>query len=127
MNHIDSEELLTRYVFEKTYYRSDGTVKHNAFMPNRNGETSVYRISNLNIDEVWNIGEHFVARKRNKELLGRTDIGAYHVLNNGLEVKAENDPHPRHANIIGWPEERPKQKMIAVQLAAKAELYLLSP
>jgi hypothetical protein len=33
------------------------------------------------------------------------------------------EPPPRHANIIGWPEEKSEQKQIAMELAAEAQFY----
>lgn len=69
---IRSSEPLSRFITQKSYYRpSNKTVRHNAFMPNRNGETSVYRTIDLNDPEIFEIGQRFVAEKLDKPLLGR--------------------------------------------------------
>jgi hypothetical protein len=46
------------------------------------------------------------------------------VRRQGLEV----DPKPlannqNHANVIGWPTDKPTQKIIAQELAAKANFF----
>lgn len=123
---IQSSEPLARFITQKAYYRSASkTVRHNAFMPNREGKTSVYRIIDIGNSEVFEIGQRFVAEKMNKSLLGRADIKVLKILENNLSVISDPDPHPRHANIVDWPEEREKYRLIAVQLADEAELYLL--
>lgn len=126
MNKVDPKECLTRYIIEKSYYRSgDGTVKHNAFMPPAAyRELSVFRIAGLPRDVVWDMGKRHVANPRNKPLLGRADIFASNVFSKGLGIRPEEQP-PRHANIVDWPEEREEQRMIAVELASEAQLQLI--
>jgi len=94
-------------------------------MPNRDGETSVYRIIGLVDPEIFEIGQRYVANKRNKPLLGRADIEVSKVFDRDLSVISDPNPHPRHANIVDWPEEREKYRLLAVELAAEAELHLL--
>jgi hypothetical protein len=103
-------------------------VKHQAFLPMRNPETllletSVFRISHLKDDEIWDIGQREVIRNSGRRLHGRADIILSKVLENGLSISPD-DPPPRHANIVGWPDEESKQKMIAIALAAEAQLRL---
>jgi len=92
-------------------------------MPNRHGETSVFRTSGITNDEIWNIGDCEVSIKRNKQILGRADIKANNAISKDLKV-VPREPPIRHANIIGWPDERSKQRLIAIELAAEAHLYL---
>jgi hypothetical protein len=123
---IQSSEPLARFITQKAYYRSASeTVKHNAFMPNREGKTSVYRIIGLGDPEIFEIGQRFVAEKMNKLLLGRADIKVLKILEKDLSVISHPVPHPRHANIVDWPEEREKYRLIAIELADEAELHLL--
>ncbi len=123
---IQSSEPLARFITDKSYFRpSNKTVRHNAFMPNRDGETSVYRIIGLVDPEIFEIGRRFVADKRNKPLLGRADIEVLKILDRDLTVISDPVPHPRHANIVDWPEERERYRLIAVELADEAELHLL--
>lgn len=119
---LECGELLSRYAVEKSYYRSDASVRHNAFVPANDGATSVFRTSGLSDPEIWAIGQQNVAERRGKPLLGRIQILTAKVLAENLQVRPE-EPPPRHANIVGWPDERAKQKEIALRLAAKAEFF----
>jgi len=124
---VSAEEPIARFITGKDYYRpSNGTVKHNAFMPNGRGETSVYRTRDLIDDEIFGIGCVFFAEKIGKSLMGRADIAASEVFEKGLAIVSEPTPHPRHANIVDWPPDKSKIRMIAVELAAKATLKLVS-
>lgn len=83
----------------------------------------MFRISSLSDNEIWEIGDSEVSQKRGSPLLGRADISAFHVFDKKLKVIPDNNP-PLHANIVGWPEEKSKQKLIAMELAESAQLYL---
>lgn len=88
-------------------------------MPNqKNGETSVFRISGIANDEIWDIGE----RDAPKPILGRADIITLYVLKTNLQV-FPSEPPARHANIVGWPAEKSKQKLIAIELASKSTFH----
>ena len=89
-------------------------------MPCR-GEVSVFRIDGLRPTRIWEIGEE-IAKKRTGTLYARGDIKAREVRHYSLDILPA-EPPPRHANIIGWPEnDKPRQKLIALQLAAVATL-----
>jgi len=124
LTQVDPSETLSRFILQKDWYRpSDNSVKHAAFMPNpKNGETSVFRISGISHKEVWDIGDREVAKIRNKPILGRADIGASNVMAKDLKV-LPIEPPVRHANITGWPEEKSKQILIALELAAEAHFH----
>jgi len=124
LEQVSSEENLTRYILHTNHFSIlHKRVKYAAFMPAPNGETSVFRISNLSDNEIWGIGDREVAQKRSQPLLGRADILALHILSNKLKIAPDNNP-PRHANIIGWPREKSEQKLIAMELADNAQLHL---
>jgi hypothetical protein len=80
---------------------------------------SVFRISGLHENDIWGIGENL----RTQSLLGRADIKALAVFETGLSIDPDNTP-PRHANIIGWPEDSSAIKLKAIELAEKAQLHL---
>lgn len=122
LNSILPEELLARYIFDKNHYRQNGTVHYNAFMPNRNNETSVFRIEGLDQKNIWDIGQD-VAKLRLKALLGRADIFAKDTSDKNLKIKSA-EPPPRHANII-WFIGKSERKEIAMELAALSKLHLL--
>ncbi|HHT9111299.1 MAG TPA: hypothetical protein ACFYDZ_09105 [Candidatus Brocadiaceae bacterium] len=124
MDQIKSEENLARYILHKNYISAlHKRVKYAVFMPAPNGETSVFRISCLSENEIWEIGNREVSQKRGLPLLGRADISAFHILDENLQLIPDNNP-PRHANIVGWPSEKSEQKLIAMELAENAQLHL---
>ena len=118
---VAPSETLSRFILQTNWFRpSDNTVRHAAFMPNpTNGQTSVFRIYDLSDKEVWDIGDREVASRIGKSVLGRADIGASNVMEKGLRA-FPSEPPVRHANIVGWPEEKSEQRLISLELAAEA-------
>jgi len=94
-------------------------------MPPPDLRLSVFRTDGLTLEKVWEIGNreviNFMAQP--KELYGVADIKVSQVKKVNLEVDPNDNP-PRHANIIGWPPEKPRQMLIATELAAAAKLVL---
>lgn len=122
---VDPSETLSRFIFQKNWYgTSDYSVKYAAFMPNpKNGKTSVFRISDISDEEIWDIGDREVSVKRGKPILGRADIIAFVVMSKDLRIEPI-EPPVRHANIAGWSDERSRQKLISLELAVEAQLNL---
>ena len=87
---------------------------------------SVYRSSELREHAIWELGNDKVAIPRQKPLVGRADLLAADVSDADRDLRIEPDPipHPRHANISGWPTQKDKQKLIAIKLAGKAQFFL---
>ena len=127
MDPLLPEEPLARFIHDKNYYRpSDRSIRHSAFMPARKDkQVSVFRISGLAAPAIWEIGNRYVATPLRRSLLGRADIKASDPVIIGLQVTPDDNP-PRHANIGGWPEDASKHKLLAIQLAEKASLRLIS-
>lgn len=94
-------------------------------MPNKDGQTSIYRIDGLKEIDIYEIGRKFVADLFGKPLMGRADIGVWEILNRKLSVKPDPIPHLRHGNIIDWPNEKSEKKLIAMELADEARLHLV--
>ncbi|MDQ3174318.1 MAG: hypothetical protein M3Q91_11530 [Acidobacteriota bacterium] len=89
----------------------------------KEGQVSVFRVDRLTAVQIWRIGDE-IAEERNRTLYARGDIQARQVTRNGLDILSE-EPPPRHANIVGWPEnDKPRQKLMALQIAALATLVL---
>ncbi|WP_420263729.1 hypothetical protein [Candidatus Magnetominusculus dajiuhuensis] len=123
MVKVDTSENLTRFIFSKNDFRSsDEHVRYSAFMPPSNKLLSVFRIFDLADPEVWELGDK-VGILRERTLLARADIKVSNVNDSGLDVDANDDP-PRHANIVGWPEEKSEIKLKAIELADRAQLHL---
>ena len=72
--------------------------------------------------EVWEIGESVVIVS-GKTLYGRAAIRVEDVEKAGLSVMPDDNP-PRHANIIGWPDEKSERKLFAERLVGSAQLIL---
>ena len=117
-------EPLSRFLFSKTRYSPDRMrVKHSAFMPEPISlETSVFRIIGLRPEQAWAIGSS-VAQPLGHKLHGRAEVLAHVPGRVGLKVRPDNQPE-RHAAIVGWPAEKDGQKMLAIQLAEEAVLFL---
>lgn len=92
-----------------------------AFMPYK-GAVSVFRLKGLSEQEIWKIG-HEIADPLGKTLYGRGDVEAQAVASAELTIDPDNVPE-RHANIVGWPDEKQKQKLRAMELAKVAALQL---
>lgn len=121
---VQSSEILSRYIFDKNWYRSiDQSVMYTAFMPRSdNLRVSVFRTSGLSKPKAWSIGES-VGQVSSRTLRGRGDIIAAEVRKQNLDIDPDNHP-PRHANIVGWPQEKHKRQEIAQVLASSATLKL---
>ena len=122
---IATGEQTTRYILSSRHFNaSKRTVMFGAYLPASNGETSVYRTSGVPEEEIWNIGREDVAKPRERTLHARGDVTSAAIVKTGLKVVPDTSPHPRHANIIGWPPEKDKQKMLAVEIADASKLML---
>jgi hypothetical protein len=120
----DSNPLFTRFVFEERHFRkSDAIVKWTAFMPDKVGETSVFRIDDVPEATIWAIGTNDVATSRGKPLLARADVCQNAITTAGLQAEPEQSTHPLHAIIVGWPDDKIQQKEKALQLWQKARSY----
>jgi len=90
-------------------------------------ETSIFCISDIRDDEIWAIGEKEVAKPRSLRIHGRGDFLAQTINELGLTIDPDNTP-PRHAKIIGWSNEKSKQKLRAQEIAAtKTTKFVVSP
>jgi hypothetical protein len=125
---VTQEEMLARFIFQSSHIRpSDGTVRPNAFMPPPNLRCSVTRHLQATQAEIWSVAKD-LAVQRGVTLYGRADIGAVNCVLQGLAVR--KDPitgNPNHANITDWPDDKPKQKMIALELAAASGRAVSAP
>lgn len=125
---IDPCERLSRFILKKDYIkRAKNRVSPQAFVPSpRTRETSVYRTERCAEQTIWEIGDTYVTalHPEHKPVLGRGDLIAQEVFNHQIRVVSSPHPHPRHANIVGWPAEPEKILMIATELADRATLVI---
>ena len=124
---ILDRESLARFLFsDKHFARTTGRVKRHAFSPRESMRLSVFQITGLHDDEIWRLGRETVAEPRGQSPRARADITATVVRAQSLDVVSAPDTHPRHAHIVGWPQEKEKILAIALELANKATLKLPS-
>jgi len=121
---LSAGEKLARFITVERWVRADQTLRQDAFIPPKDLNFSVTRHLNSSEGQLWKIGQKVadaIAAKRNASLYGRADITVGRVL--GLHLKTTAAPlheNPGHAQITGWPPDKPAQKSIAQQLAAIA-------
>jgi len=88
-------------------------------MPPADKRLSVFRTSGLGEQAIWTIGESL----RPQTLKGRADISAAAVEQTGLAIDADDIP-PRHANVVGWPDDHSAIELKAMELSERAYLRL---
>lgn len=123
---VEDDERLARMILTDKYVRKDAkteklTPKPEAFLPYKHVALSVIRHRDLTEAELWEIGRE-VALKRERPLVGRGEFTARDVRVLNLDaVPVEGPELPRnHADIVGWPPEKPAQMLRATQIAAAA-------
>lgn len=122
---VTDDEWLARFVLFSGWVRSsDRTIRPDAFIPYPYPDLSVTRHQGLSEGELWEIGQT-IASSRPVALYGRADIQALHVRRQSLHIVPTAEPR-NHANVTGWPKDKPAQKIIAQELAAVAH-YLPNP
>lgn len=121
---VSPDERISRYIFNKRHMR--GGLSSAAFMPARNGRTSVYRTSGCAEKRIWLLGLLFVERKRKDKvnIIGRADVDSKIVFQANLNIRPLLRPHPRHADLTNWPNDKAQQKDKALALAQGAALML---
>jgi hypothetical protein len=124
---VGADEIVARYVLQSSHVRrGDQTVKPDAFVPHPYQDLSVTRHVMATQDELWAIGAG-VAALIGKTLHGRGDVNAAVILHQGLAVEPDPvDGNPNHANVVGWPVDKPAQKIIAQEIAANA-IFVAAP
>lgn len=117
-------ELLSRFIFKKgDFAATKNLVKPDAFLPSRAGETSVFRIRELDEVAIWRVGQS-VADVSKRDLKARADVLAEVVTKTGLRINPDNEPE-RHCVVVGWSPHKDAQLMQAVELANAASLTLI--
>lgn len=112
-------DILTRYIRTDRYIKADNTVRYNAFMPANNNTTSVFNVTGLVDADIWAIAVNYIS-----SIVGRADIQAEDVTNEGLQLDP-NEPPVRHVDIIGWSEDKSQNQLKAKQIVRRATLHLV--
>ena len=118
---VTDEEMLARFIVHRDYVRADGSVRPQLFVPYKWAELSVNRHRDASLDETWAFGIQ-VAESLRKKLIGRVDIQSSDCQTPPLEVKASPiSGNPNHADIVGYPPDKPDQMSLAAKLAASIQ------
>lgn len=122
MRPVADEEALTRYVLQQKHLKEGQRFR--AFLPNSDGQVSIFRTTGWDEARIWNTGNEFVAVPSNNTVYGRADITARKVLDQGLTINPSEPPRD-HADILGWPDTtddvgKAQARTIALQLVAHA-------
>lgn len=122
---VGPSERVTRYLVSKNHFRNSGQeVGENAFHPNKKTQDiSVYRTTSCTADKIESLGMRCVTsiHKDKKPILGWADLLAQDYSSESLIIAPFRWPHPRHANVKGWPEASQKavMKLKAQKLAGR--------
>lgn len=119
---VSRDERISRYIVNKQHMK--GGISPAAFMPARDGSTSVYRTSGCAEKRIWQLGFIFVERKRRDrvKIVGRADVNSQIVYDEDLRIQPSLRPHPRHADLVNWPDDKAQQKDKALALAQACSL-----
>lgn len=127
-NNVSPSENVTCFIFDTRHYSiTEERVKYGAFLPDKGGERSVFRIIHLTNDHIKFIGD-YVGRKRSRALLARGTLKVQNVTDTGLNFIPQGDPDIPltlgrwHSVIIGWPTQKEDQRERAIDLANTATL-----
>ena len=137
---VENDEHLARMILTDKYVVKDTKTgkqkpKAEAFLPFSHVTLSVIRHREITEPELWEIGREVSSKReagdkhgRKFPLVGRGDFLARNAREQKLDVKpVEGLGLPRnHADVIGWPSEKPAQMMRAIQLAACA-IFVATP
>jgi hypothetical protein len=118
---VSEDEWMARFILFRHWIRkADPPVRPDAFIPYPYPNLSVIRHRDLSEKELWQIGQA-IADKRpaTATLYGRADLQAINVIKKSLRIVPTPEPK-NHANITGWPADKPSQKIIAQEIAAEA-------
>ncbi len=127
-DHVHDAESLARFCTSSSWVaKTTGRVKHQAFLPAPDDDTSVYRVTSMTPEEIWGHAEQHFVNPENQphKHHGAARIEAGHVRTSGIDILAQEGP-PRHANLRGWPRhedpelQKSRRKEIATKIADKA-------
>lgn len=125
---ISSDERISRFIFSQRHIKSGG-ISAAAFLPGKTQDTSVYRTNRCSEKKVWLLGNLFVEllRKDGRTIIARGDVTSKTVWDQDLKIVSTPHPHPRHAVVCNWPDDKSRQKIKAMTIALEASLHLRWP
>lgn len=107
-------------MFDRDVRKSDGSVRGRTYLPSAARRLSVYRTDDCSPEELWTIYARHVEPQR-PDSVGTARLQAARVYSMRLGFEPDGIPHPRHANVVGWPEDANQVKALAAELAVASE------
>ena len=131
---VADSEMLGRFCGSSSWFaRETKRVKYPAFLPAPDDDTSVYRVTDMQAAEIWELAsQHFVDatgqphKHHGIALVRSVDVG------NAKIDRVPKEPPPRHANLRGWPVaddpvlQKSRRKEAATKIADKASFLAKS-
>jgi len=108
-----------RFLFYEKHFRSNKTIKSDAFVPHPQADLSVTELRTRPNQRLTHIGR-LVGQLRGRELLGRADFMSERVT---FPLAINPDPtdiDEHHRVIEGWPADKSEQKLRAMMIASSA-------
>ena len=128
--NVGAEEVVTRFIYESQSVKGNH-VRVATFLPMfdlemQRLETSVCRLNLCNRERAWELARTLgLASRPGVTLHACADVSVGVANQNGLICEeAPVDGFPEHAVLIGWPEEKEKQKLIAMALVKASARHL---
>lgn len=128
---LNIDEIISRFIYQKSDWNKQPVLKPKpkVFLPmTEDGqlETSVCRVSEISEQRIWSIANR---ARYPKPSLARADLTVSAVKDTELNVIAAPEveaDYPEHAVIVGWADDKDKQMLNAIRLAASSSLVLVS-
>ena len=119
-------ETLSRFLLQRNHIRADLTIRPDPFIPHPYPRLSVTKREALTEADLWARGRH-IAELAGKNLYGRADINPSHIPQSLSMESTPTPENPQHVDIIGWPKDKPSQKILAIEIARIAGKAKLLP
>jgi hypothetical protein len=124
---VGDQETVARFLPSSGWFaRTTGRVKHQAYLPAPDHDTSVARNSTLNAERLWRWGDDYL---KGIPFHGVAIVGVDVIRKNAIDAVAQ-EPPDFHANLRGWPIDsdpelqKSRRKAIALPIAEEATLLL---
>jgi hypothetical protein len=133
-DQVHDAETLARFCTSSSWItKMTGRVKHQAFLPAPDHDTSVYRVCGMLPQEICDHAERYFVDTDNQphKHHGAALIEATSVRAAGIDATAHEGP-PHHANLRGWPRhedpelQKSRRKEVATKIADKASFLAKS-
>lgn len=127
LEQVAGNEPLARYLTQSNHLSpSLNCVRPKAFDPPLDMRLSVFRIHGFSIHAVWENGNTNVVDKMSppRRLHGVAQIITSTVRGVGLDA-VPDEPPPRHACIVKWPQDKSERILLSQKLAAQAQLLTI--